>query len=199
MDRDELIRVLVASKNPIDNYDRENMQLIQSIEICIERKLLLPSLVLIFTGIDISGWLDCKDDYPKPGKSFQNWVDNYLIKTSLLNCTALELWASRCGLLHTFTSESQIGNKLKVRKIIFAWGTASTTKIDNLKDKSGLSDGFTTIHIEVLFNAYKQGLNLFMESIAKDINRKNVFIEKISKYYTRLPNKAVDALLEQIS
>jgi hypothetical protein len=81
---------------------RNIMLLGSGIDACIEKKLSGPALILIYSGIDTVGWLDSSEDYATR-TSFMKWVDAYLLQAKPLQCTALELYAARCGLLHTFT------------------------------------------------------------------------------------------------
>jgi len=86
----------------------ENIMLLgRGIDACIEKKLTAPALILIYSGIDTVGWIDSTDDYATR-TSFINWVDAYLLKAKQLQCTALDLYAARCGLLHTLKKRGQI-------------------------------------------------------------------------------------------
>jgi len=86
----------------------KNIMLLGSgIDACIQKKLTAPALILIYSGIDTAGWLDSSEDYATR-TSFMDWVDAYLLKAKPLQCTAMDLYAARCGLLHTFTPDSKL-------------------------------------------------------------------------------------------
>jgi len=108
---------------------RNMMLLASGIDACMEKKLITPALILIYSAIDTTGWLDSNEAFATR-TSFMNWVDDYLLKASSLQCTSLDLYAARWGLLHTFTADSQLSFSGKARSICYAWGTA---KVDYMR------------------------------------------------------------------
>jgi len=88
---------------------------------CLGARLILPALSLLFVGIDIVASLE-----RQPGEgmkaSFTRWVEQYLLPARPLGCTSIELYAARCGILHTFTAESDLSRTGKARKLYYAWG-----------------------------------------------------------------------------
>lgn len=75
----------------------KNMMLFASgIDACIEKEAITPALVLIYSAIDTTGWLDSTEVFAT-GNDFMSWVDRYLLKAKPLRCTSLDLYAARCG------------------------------------------------------------------------------------------------------
>ena len=72
-----------------------------AIETCIQDKRILPALMLIYSGVDILASLE---QGKSTRSSFIKWVDEYLLKAHSFPCTSLELYAARCGILHTLTA-----------------------------------------------------------------------------------------------
>jgi hypothetical protein len=98
----------------------KNLMLLgEGIETCLERKRIAPALILLYSAIDTSGWLDSAESHATR-ESFLQWVDRYLLNAKPLTCTALELYAARCGLLHTFTPDSRLSSEGKARRICYA-------------------------------------------------------------------------------
>ena len=88
---------------------RQNLfQLVYATENCIEKQFITPALILIYTGIDIAGWLDAESDDTPVQESFIGWAQRYLLSAKPLPCTAIELYSARCGLLHTLTPDSRL-------------------------------------------------------------------------------------------
>jgi len=78
------------------------MSLGRGVDVCLYNKLIGPALTLIYTGIDTVGWLDSNNPCATRD-SFMGWTNRYLLSSNRLACTAIDLYAARCGLLHTFT------------------------------------------------------------------------------------------------
>jgi len=90
-----------------------------AINSCEANKFVLPALMLIYSGIDILASLERRKGEGTKA-SFTRWVDEYLLKAVSLPCTSLELYAARCGILHTLTPESDLSRKGKAREVGYA-------------------------------------------------------------------------------
>src|SRR5437016_5607270 len=107
-----------------DAFYRNTISMIDSIEDCLEKRRFLPCLALLYTGLDVMASLESQ---PSEGTkaAFVRWVDKYFLKAQPLPCNATELYAARCGILHTFTAESDLSRQGKARMLIYAWGNAA--------------------------------------------------------------------------
>lgn len=84
-------------------------------------------LILLFSWVDRLAWLSIEND-DSSGSDFKSWLNMYLfIDTSVLPCNADDLWASRCGLLHTGTAESRDVKRNKARTIYYYGGEIEVT------------------------------------------------------------------------
>ena len=84
------------------------LQLFTSIDSCIERKVQLPTLILIYAGIDSIAWLGAENVSGPVGVRFMAWVDRYLLTAKPLACTSADLYSARCGILHSLTGDSDL-------------------------------------------------------------------------------------------
>jgi hypothetical protein len=164
----------------------KNIMLLGSgIDACIEKKLSSPALILIYSGIDTVGWLDSSENYATK-TSFMRWVDAYLLKAKPLQCTSLELYAARCGLLHTFTPDSQLSSVGKARRIYYAWGTASVQDLQRTIDLTNKIGEYVAVHVNDLYEAWRQGVLQFAEELEKDPDRKSRVYKKAGKFFSEL-------------
>jgi hypothetical protein len=69
------------------SFARNLDQLFQSIDDCISAKRTLPTLILIYAGIDVVAGLE-KSPNEKTKLSFVRWVDSYMLPTGRIPCTA---------------------------------------------------------------------------------------------------------------
>jgi hypothetical protein len=146
------------------SFMKNYVQVIQGIEVCLERKLLLPSLILIYTLIDTLAWAS-SDKKASVRSRFEAWVTEWL--TSLAPCTATELYAARCGILHTLTSKADLTTKGKIREVAYAWGTAKSEDLQATIDHLG-NIPVVAVHVEALFQAVCLAMAEMMEKAESD-------------------------------
>jgi hypothetical protein len=162
----------------------KNLMLLGSgIEACLEKTLTAPALILLYSGIDTTGWLD-SPDRDATRDSFLKWVENYLLKAKPLACTALELYAARCGLLHTMTSDSHLSFSGKARRTCYAWGTASAQNMQRTIDLTGKSAEYVAVHVNELFEGWRLGLVAFSNELDTDPTRRVRVQTKAGQFFS---------------
>jgi hypothetical protein len=150
-----------------ETLEEKFAQLLMVVELCVQVDATTSALILIYSAIDVAGWLS--------GQQFTAWVKKYLLPGSNLDCTPGELYGARNGIVHNFSSESDASRKGKFRQIVYSFGKAdietlrTMTKIVNLDldvpnatDK-GVKAKFTTVILEDLIAALRIGLVRFFE------------------------------------
>lgn len=174
----------------------KNMTLLRSgIDACIEKKASVPALILIYSAIDTTGWLDSTEAFSTRA-GFIRWVDNYLLKAKPLKCTAIDLYAARCGLLHTFTPDSQLSTLGKARVISYAWGKAKADDMQQIMDYKNKSNHLVVIHVDELYRAWLSGLLLWGKDLDRDSDRSARVLTKAAKFFTDV---GVETTLEILS
>lgn len=78
----------------------------QAITVLAQNGLQLHALAALYSSIDKMAWLSSPDE-ESDGQEFMDWVDKYLIAGRATPYSAADLWAARCGLLHTGAAESR--------------------------------------------------------------------------------------------
>lgn len=92
-------------------------ELITAIQQCLDSKLILASLILIYAGIDTLAWLDINDNrLDVRGEDFIKWTNQFLKPNLNLSCTSEDLYGSRCGIIHSFSPLSRIERKGRAKK-----------------------------------------------------------------------------------
>ena len=163
-----------------------NMMLLTSgIEACMEKKAMIPALVLIYSAIDTTGWLDSTETF-STRNDFIRWVDTYLLKAKQLKCSAIDLYAARCGLLHTFTADSQLSSSGTARVIWYAWGKAKVEDLQRAIDLKNKSNKLVAVHVNELYQAWLSGLELWGQDLDKDSNRSAKILTKAKKFFADL-------------
>jgi hypothetical protein len=76
-----------------------------AIEDCLQKRRILQCLCLLYAGIDVVASLE-RMPQESTKSAFVRWVEENVLKVRPMSCTALELYAARCGILHSFTADS---------------------------------------------------------------------------------------------
>jgi len=174
-------------------FYRHMFDLIESIEACLKKGRVLPCLTLLYSGIDVVASLDT--DGVATRKGFLNWVDNYLLKALPIDCTAFDLYAARCAVVHTFTPESDLSKAGRARKIVYAWGNGDLSK---LKKASVIIDHNDTAHVHLtdLVTAFRNGIAAYLEEIETQPERQQSVETAARLWYVPLDTVHVDKLLQ---
>lgn len=150
---------------------------------CIQARLTVPGLILIYVAIDILAWT-CADKDESNSKDFKNWVNRYMLPGSRLHCTADDLWAARCGLVHTYGVESRDVVKGKATPLVYAWGTASTQALQFAIDASGKKA--KAVHVNDLLEAFTHALARFADDLEKQPELMQRVLRRSDKFLTSI-------------
>lgn len=136
----------------------------------IRQSVHLPSLILLYSCIDAVGWLGSDDSNPHAdatADTFTAWVERYLFSQRPLQCSALELYAARCGVLHTFTADSRIARRGAARRVVYAWGPGRPDSIQPSLDDDFQGD-VVAVHIDDLYDGVRLGTAQMFEDATRD-------------------------------
>ena len=175
-------------KNTMNKYKtifQNYYQALRGIELCIENKLILPSLSLIYSGIDIFSWVAYGEIGVK--KRFTKWVEEHMYKEKKLKPRPIDLYAARCAILHTLTPDSDLSKSKSALTINYAWGKANVKELDKSIEILG-SGQTTTVHLDALFESFKLGVLHFLDTEGTTEECQ----ERMAKHYSHLDTNIID-------
>jgi hypothetical protein len=175
-------------------FERNMLSVLRAIDSCLEQKMILPALMLIYGAIDIVSSLEAPLDAGVRDR-FTKWVDTYLLKAKPLSCSALDLYAARCSMLHSLTPDSTLSRQAKARPIIYAWGTANSEKLQAVSDAVNTND-YVAIHVSDLNQAFRLGLAAFYEEVERDPARGTAMNRSLARWFDPLSTEHVDTFLD---
>lgn len=178
----------IAENNQKTNQELLNRnleQLCKAIELCIKEKLISPSLILLYSAIDITAWIAM--DEPSTKERFIGWVETYLLPMKKIRCTAMELYAARCGLVHRFSADANLiergeGN---IRRIMYAWGNSNVSSLQEMIELGKLLE-YVPVKVEELFEAYCLGLRALQEDLSKDPIKASKVYDKAGRFFVTM-------------
>jgi len=175
--------MLALQQNLVEHLD--------AIDDCLQKHRILSCLCLLYCGIDVVASLETG----KSTKStFVRWVEENMLKARPMACTALELYAARCGILHTFTPDSDLSRKQRVRKIIYAWGSARAE--DLAKTTKALGRAEVAIHVRELIDSFRAGLVSYFEDIMQSPDRLRRIEKSTGLWFTHIDQNTVEDFLK---
>lgn len=163
--------------------------MIRGIEACIERQCLISAIALIFASLDsISALTRPNGQADTTSKQFIEWVDRFLLPHAGLKCTSEELYAARCGVLHTHSPESNIQRRSNgtVKRLVYQWrsGPAADAEI-------ALPNDATTIVVEDLFDSFTNAVDGFLGEVEQDSNLADVVNSHLAELLCYRPHEVV--------
>ena len=166
------------------NFDKSYFELLEAINLCLEKNYIIPSLCLIYSGIDSIAWVAFGDIEVKD--RFVNFVEQYMYPVKRLNTSSLNLYAARCAILHTMTPNSKLSNNNKAVPLDYAWGKATIEELE--KSNAIIKKGnMSCIHINDLVDSFRLGVGNFYEIKGKDAACQ----KRIKKHYARLSSDLI--------
>jgi hypothetical protein len=176
----------------MEKFYRHVFELVESIQDCLDKQRILPCLMLLYVGIDVIASLDTGGRASRKG--FIKWVATYLLKDAALECNAIDLYAARCGVVHTLTAQSDLSRSGKARVIAYAWGNADAQM---LRSATALMKRNDVVHVHVteLVVAFRNGIATYLDDIGSDSMRQQVFEKAVGEWYTHLAAEPFSQLL----
>lgn len=162
-------------------------ELVEAIDVLSKSQLRLPAMLILYAGIDIMASLDRPESSSEVKPSdFVKWADRYLLPGTHLACSAEDLYAARCGLLHTYVSESRRSRNGKGKQIWYAWGDASAEELQAIIDVADVPPA-VAVHVDDLSAAFRLGIERFKQSTLDDSERANRVYDRAFSFFGNLP------------
>lgn len=180
----------MVEERAVDALVQNIKELVQVIDDCLEHVRLLPCLSLLYTGIDVIASLE-RQAGEKVWESFTRWADRYMVQQTGLHVTALELYGARCGILHTFTAESNLHARGQVRQVYYAWGSARPEELQRAVDSLGKPA--TAVHVRDVVEAFRCGAAAYLDELASDVRRRQGIAPRIGLWFRHTQPGLVDA------
>ena len=148
----------------------------------------MPALILIYSGIDIFASIGRPADQAHTTiKDYIDWCDSYLIPQGKLSCSGVDLYAARCGVVHTYTMESSLSKEGKAREIVYAWGNGKPEDLQEIIDKASFTQ--RVVHIETLAEVFREGALNFLSELGADSERADLVVFRAGKLFKDQPKE----------
>ena len=132
--------------------------MLSGIQVVLDAECLVSAVALMFAAMDSLAALTRPVDATDTSKTvFIEWADKYLHPSEKLGCTSTDLYAARCGVLHTHSPESRLEREGKARRLVYEWrqGPSADSAVP-------LSPDALVIEVEALHRALREAVRLFL-------------------------------------
>jgi hypothetical protein len=141
--------------------------LIEAIRTSFDPDPTLAGLILLYASMDMISSLTrplTQDDTCK--KIFKGWVDDYMLPNSGLKCNASDIYAARCGVLHTLSTSSQHSRSNKARRLEYVDNPTQVQRCQQSVDST--ETNIVVVPLPMLLNAFYRGIIRFAEAAQQD-------------------------------
>jgi hypothetical protein len=168
-------------------------KMFEAARLCRERALDIPMLVLIYTTIDTLAWAIYGDSIREVKRRFVAVCDDYVLREASFGCTALELYAARCSVLHSLGWESELSKAGKARAIYYSFGTDDPALYQQAIELSHPGQ-FLAVRADDLLTATEKAVASVSEAAKSDSALKERLDRAEGKQYRTLESKSSDAM-----
>jgi len=155
-----------------------------------DRKSYRATLILVYSGIDAMAHLTMPAGKDKVTRAdFIAWAEKFLQfrdadKNPTLTLPGTELYAARCALVHTYSSEADLHKEGKVKRQI-GYGDEFLPEVAEKADVEHL----VMVSIRGLVDAFARGIAATLQDIKGDEPRRKLFADRLDKMVHELPYK----------
>lgn len=153
-----------------------------------ERKSLRATLILVYSGIDAMAYLTMPQGKDKVTREdFIAWAEKYLRfrdadKKPTLTLPGIELYAARCGLVHTYSAEADLHKQGKVKRKV-GYGDEFLPEVADKEDVEDL----VMVSIRGLVDAFNLGVAATLTDLKGDEEKRKQFASRLEKMVHELP------------
>lgn len=166
-------------------------ELSASIEDSRKAQRVVPTLILVFTSIDALSALEVGR---ASRGAFVSWVDEFVLAGRPAPWTAWDLYAARCSILHTLTSESDLTAKKVARPMLYAWGTADDEALR--RAASGRPTECAVLHLDDLVARFNTAVSWMLDLFEGSGERSSRIREGASTWYVSISSSAPHRIID---
>jgi hypothetical protein len=167
-----------------DNMQRALLEVLSVAEVTGARGVTMVCLILCYSAIDTLAWLAAEHDNEPVGQRYRRWVQRYMLPAvPALKCTAEELYAARCAMLHTMTADSDVHARKRLRVVVYAWGPVPAEALQTAIDGSEAKGRCLAVHLSALTEGARFGCAQMFEDAEGDPRLRARIQSKVDKFF----------------
>jgi hypothetical protein len=168
--------------------DRFGMQTVQALTTLVRANHYSHAPILLYSAIDALAWASLPSgDVTR--SDFCNWVSRYLDPQLSLGCSSDDLYAARCGMLHSSTAESKMSREGRASELWYVTSPHSIRILD--AHRQGVASQAKIVYFTALVSAFAEGAMRFSDGLAADPKRQVAADGRMQRWLRFLPINSV--------
>ena len=146
------------------------------IDVCVRNNAPTAAVLLTYCAMDAMAFLSLPEGRQKvKGPDFKGWVEKYMKTDSAqpYQYNADDLFGARCGIVHTYTAESDMSRENKCRKLVY-----KPHSLSHSYDPSKHSDT-VVLGMDLFIRDFYDAVCRFLLDIEKDPNLKKCVEQRL--------------------
>jgi hypothetical protein len=176
-----------------ESYEDGVRQLQEGISLSFHAEFYIPSLILLYSAIDIMAWLNRSETHDEVSRGdFKKWVNIYLLPNSNLGCKAIDLYSARCSIVHSYTSESPLSASGQAKKLFYCYGSAKRDRLQDTVDRSSQGGKATVVCMDDLVKAFVVALWRYNEALLHSPTLSALVYRRADKFFGLIPIELIN-------
>ncbi len=165
------------SLDPVHNVIQLGIK--DDIEFTLQHGRWRAATTLIYQAIDIMGSLAMPSNAPKQEKRhFIEWADKYIRFAGAEQLSGVELYAARCGYLHSYSIDSEMSRSGKCRRI----GYIAEDVLPEVVFVRSVDMNMVLVTIVALKRALFSGIDRFLADSFSDMVKGKLVEDRLKEY-----------------
>ena len=162
--------------NAVDHF---GMQTVDAIKHLVVANRYVQALIVLYSAIDTLAWSSLESgDVTR--SDFCRWVDAYMLPEKLIGCTAQDLYAARCAIVHSGATESKMSREGLVSELWYVTSAHSAIDLQLYARKVGADA--KVVHFTALVAAFTEGVMNFSDQLTTDPDLERICVERIKRW-----------------
>lgn len=176
-------------------FVRNNNEMLAAAKRCIELGQVVPALVLMYSQVDALAWSCAEDSRGKVKANFVSWTEAWLLPhlhRHVPDLAGIDLYAARCGVLHTLTGVSDLSVAGRVKSMGYARGTADAAGMNEniARERPDVGAKFVMVHLDWLHAALGAAFAAIQTAALTDAGLRRRIERAGSHQFVRFPTDA---------
>ncbi len=169
----------------MSNVDQFAPETVDAILQLVKANHYLQALVVLYAAIDTLAWSNrSKGDVTRA--DFTSWVATYIDPQTQLGCTPEDLYAARCGLLHSGAAESKLSREGRASQLWYVTDRGKIPVLQGVAQRRGVNA--KVVCVTDLVAAFADGVMKFTEELAQNETRQRQIAERIRRWLGFVPS-----------
>jgi len=146
------------------------------------------ALIILYSAIDTMAWTSIPEGNVTK-QIFCDWVEKYMNPNETLGCKSIDLYSARCGLVHSYSSESSLSQDGEAKEIWYVSSPASKEDLQTYANQ--LKQNTLVLNITELIASFIRGTENYNEFIKHDSSIMKSVNKRLNKWFRFIPSKSI--------